>query len=236
MEGTRKRHRFHDFSPAEEVAVVNSVVPKNTKEANRVWDEVYKSFCREKQLGISLETCSAPELADGLKKYYGGLQKKNGDCYQPAGYLSAWAAIQRKLTALKRSFNLRDDAAFRGSNIVLDAVLKRNKTRVSHKVQHEDAITDADKDLAGEYFKDVLDCQDTYKPHIQSYCWYNMTRHLGLHGSQLFVHQNKDDVEFKYAPDGTADGGRIFDKIVLNDHAVIHHLAINVGTTTEQQQ
>ena len=40
----------------------------------------------------------------------------------------------------------------------------------------------------------------------------------------------------KYAPHGTADGGRVFDKIVLNDHAVIHHLTINVGTTTELQQ
>ena len=34
MEGTRKRHIFHDFSPAEEVAVVNSIVPKKTKQAN----------------------------------------------------------------------------------------------------------------------------------------------------------------------------------------------------------
>ena len=127
--------------------MVNSVVQKKTNEANSFRDEVFNSFCREKQLGISLETCSAPELADVLKKYYGGLRKKNGDCYQPGGYLSARAAIQRKLTALKRPFNLRDDAAFRDSNIVLDAVLKRNKAEgKSHKVQHKDAITDADKD------------------------------------------------------------------------------------------
>ena len=70
MEGTRKRHRFHDFSPPEEVAVVNSVVPKKTKKANSFWDGVFNSFCREKLLGISLETCSAPKLADVLKKYY----------------------------------------------------------------------------------------------------------------------------------------------------------------------
>ena len=40
----------------------------------------------------------------------------------------------------------------------------------------------------------------------------------------------------KYTPDGTADGGRVLDQIVLNEHAVIHHLTINVGNTTEQQQ
>ena len=44
MEGTRKRHRFHDFSPPEEVAVVNSVVPKKTKKANSFWDGVFNSF------------------------------------------------------------------------------------------------------------------------------------------------------------------------------------------------
>ena len=96
-------------------------------------------------------------------------EKKMVTAIQQGGYFSARAAIQRKLTALKRPFNLRDDAAFRDSNIVLDAVLKRNKVEgKSHKVQHKDAITDADKDRLAEYFKDVLDCQDTYK---MQYCW-----------------------------------------------------------------
>ena len=44
----------------------------------------------------------------------------------------------------------------------MDAVLKRNKAKgKSHKVQHKDAITDADKDRPAEYFKDVLDYQET---------------------------------------------------------------------------
>jgi len=109
-------------------------------------------------------------------------------------------SARKTVTAINRV--LRDDAAFRDSNIVLDAVLKRNKAEGnSHKVEHKDAITDADKDRLAEYFKDVLDCQDTYK--LQSYCWYNMTRHLGLRGSELFVHLNKDDVQFKTKEDGS---------------------------------
>ena len=40
----------------------------------------------------------------------------------------------------------------------------------------------------------------------------------------------------KYAPDGTTEGRRVSDKTVLNNHGVIHHFTINVGTTTEQQQ
>ena len=80
--------------------MVNSVVLKKTKEAISFWGGVFNSLCCEKQLGISLKTCSAPELAGVLKKYYGGLRKKNGDCYHPGGYLSARAAIQRKLSAL----------------------------------------------------------------------------------------------------------------------------------------
>ena len=60
---------------------------------------------------------------------------------------------------------------FRDSTIVLDTVLKRNKAeRKPHKVQHKDAITDSDKDCLGEYFKDVLEDQETHK--LQAFCWY----------------------------------------------------------------
>ena len=93
------RHRFHDISAAEEVAVLNSVVQKKTNEANSFWDGVFNSFCREKQLGISLETCSAPELAHVLKKYYGRLRKQNDDLYQPAGSLSARALSDHSIFA-----------------------------------------------------------------------------------------------------------------------------------------
>ena len=55
MEGTRKRHRFNDFSPAKEVAVINSVVPKQTKEANSFSDGVINWFYWEEKLGSSLE-------------------------------------------------------------------------------------------------------------------------------------------------------------------------------------
>ena len=79
-EGTRKRHRFHAFSLAEEVTVVNSIMSKRTKEANSFLDGIFNSFCSEKQLRNSLETCSAPELADVLKKYY-SLRMKISDCY-----------------------------------------------------------------------------------------------------------------------------------------------------------
>ena len=66
-----------------EVAVLNTAVPKRKKEKNSFWQRVFNSFSQEKTIGINLETCSAPELADVLRKYYGRLRKKNGDCYQP---------------------------------------------------------------------------------------------------------------------------------------------------------
>ena len=197
-----QKHRFHDFGPAEEAAVVDGAIPKNTKKANCFWINVFDTFCREKKIRFDFEKCSTEELGQVLKRFYGGLRKKNGDVYQPGGYLAARAAIQRRLNALKRPFNVREDAAFRESNIVLDAVLKRNKAEgKTQKVQHKDALTDADKDRLAMYFEDVLETQDTRK--LQSYCWYNIARHLGLRGSEIFVRIRKDDIEIKTNEDGS---------------------------------
>ena len=107
-----QKHRFHDFWPAEEAAVVDGAIPKNTKKAKCFWINVFDTFCREK-IRFDFEKCSAEQLGQVLKRFYGGLRKKNGDVYQPGGYLAARAAIQRRLNALKRPFNVREDAAFR---------------------------------------------------------------------------------------------------------------------------
>ena len=90
-----QKHRFHDFGPAEEAAVVDGAIPKNTKKANCFWINVFDTFCREKKIRFDFEKCSAEELGQVLKRFYGGLRKKNGDVYQPGGYLAARAAIQR---------------------------------------------------------------------------------------------------------------------------------------------
>ena len=87
---------------------------------------------------------------------------KKGGTYQATSYLSARAAIQRKVTAANRPFNLRVDSEFRESNIVLDAVLKHNKMSGQAKQRtHKDVITDLDKDRLAKYFEGVLESQDT---------------------------------------------------------------------------
>ena len=81
-------------------------------------------------------------------------------------------------------------------------MLKRNKAEgKTQKVQHKDALTDADKDRLATYFEDVLETQDTRK--LQSYCRYNIARHLGLRGSEIFVRIRKDDIEIKTNEDGS---------------------------------
>ena len=39
-----QKHRFHDFGPAEEAAVVDGAIPKNTKKANCFWINVFDTF------------------------------------------------------------------------------------------------------------------------------------------------------------------------------------------------
>ena len=61
--------------------------------------------------------------------------------------------------------------------------------------KHKDVITDLDKDRLAKYFEGVLEIQDTQQ--LQVFCWYNLARHLGLCGTEVFVKINKTDVVFK---------------------------------------
>jgi len=153
------------------------------------------SFCREKQFSISLETCSAVELDDCLKKFYFGLRTKDGAVYQRSSYVAARSAIQRQLTIFKRPFNIRSGDAFQNSNRVLDAVLKKNKAQgKARPVRHKEAISAADKERLEAYFEDVLTSDDTYK--LQSFVWYCFARHFGLRGGEVFAKITPNDLQF----------------------------------------
>ena len=195
-EEVQRRHRFNNFTESQQQTLVAAAVPQKTKQATDFWWGVFESFCREKCVSVDVKTISASALADVLKKFYGGLTTKKGGTYQATSYLSARAAIQRKVTTANRPFNLRVDSEFRESNIVLDAVLKHNKVSGQVKQRkHKDVITDLDKDRLAKYFEGVLESQDTQQ--LQVFCWYNLARHLGLHGTEVFVKINKTDVVFK---------------------------------------
>ena len=118
---------FNDYTESQQQTLVAAAVSQMTKQTTGFWWGVHESFCREKCVSVDVKTISASALADVLKKFYGGLTTKKGGTYQATSYLSARAAIQRKVTAANRLFNLRVDSEFRESNIVLDAVLKHNK-------------------------------------------------------------------------------------------------------------
>ena len=185
-EEVQRRHRFNDFTESQQQTLVAAAVPQKTKQATDFWWGVFESFCREKCVSVDVKTISASALADVLKKFYGGLTTKKGGTYQATSYLSARAAIQRKVAAANRPFNLRVDSEFRESNIVLDAVLKHNKVSGQAKQRkHKDVITDLDKDRLAKYFEGVLESQDTQQ--LQVFCWYNLARHLGLRGTEVFV-------------------------------------------------
>ena len=180
---------------------MHDAVPDQARAANSFWIGVLASFCREKKIGLELATCSAEELDECLRKFYGGLRAKTGGVYLKSSYLCAGSAIQRHFTNLKRSFNLRSDVSFKRSNEILDAVLKNNKATGSCKhVQHKDVLSEEDKTRLSSYFADVLVTDDTYK--LQSFCWFIIARHFGLRGSEVFVQLRNNDVEFKRSESG----------------------------------
>ena len=116
---------------------MDGAVPKNTKVADQYWIRIFNAFRREKNIDINLETSSAEELSEVLGKFYGGLCTKTGDYYQHSSYLCARAALQRHATTLKRPFSFREHAAFKQSDLLLDAVLKNVKAKgLSKPVKH----------------------------------------------------------------------------------------------------
>ena len=103
-------------------------MPEQTRTATNFWVGVVECFCREKQVRIDLKACLAEELGDCLRNFHQGLKTKKGKTYQSSFYLWARLALQRHLSYLKRSLDLRS-AFFKRSNEVLDAVLKWNKSQ-----------------------------------------------------------------------------------------------------------
>ena len=115
---------------------------------------------------------------------------------QPPNFRSA---LQRHLTDLKRPFDSRA-TTFKRSNGVLDAVLKRNKASGYCKpVKHKDVLTAANKDRLTNYFADVLETQDTYK--VQSFVWYNIAKHFGSRGAEVFAKLKKTDLKLRTGAD-----------------------------------
>ena len=191
-EEVQRRHHFNNFTESQQQTLVAAAVPQRTKQATDFWWSVFESFCRKECVSVDVKTISASALADVLKKFYGGQRTKKGGTYQATSYLSARAAIQRKVTAANRPFNLRVDSEFRESNIVLDAVLKQCKVSGEAKQRkHKDVITDLDKDRLAKYFEGVLESQDTQQ--LQVFCWYNLARHLGLRGTEPGVREDQQD-------------------------------------------
>ena len=196
---SRSHHQLitFDLSSSQEENLLSAAVAPKTRVATDFWVRTVQSFLREKKTALDLRTCTSEEVNDGLKGFYFGLRKKTGGMYQASSYVSARSAIQRHLTSLKPSFNIRDDKEFMTSNNSLDAVLKRNKAELgeSKPVQHKESITEAEKVRLNECFEDVLDSDDTYK--LQSYCWFNIARHYGLRGGEVFSKLTRQDLLFK---------------------------------------
>ena len=112
---TRNRETDH--------CALKNAVPEKTRVANEFWVREVMPFCPKKPIQLSLETCSAQELDDCLKFYF-GLRTKDEYVYQRSSYVSARSAIQRQLATFKRPFNLRSSEEFQNSNSVLDADLE----------------------------------------------------------------------------------------------------------------
>ena len=96
---------------------------------------------------------------------------------------------------LNRPFNIRTDCEFQNSNLVLDAVLRKNEAIGNARpVQHEETLSEADMKRLKEWFEDALTSDCAYK--LQSFTWYVLARHLALRGGEVFSKLTRNDLEF----------------------------------------
>ena len=187
-----QRHRFDDFTKSQEATALPDRVSAKTQRATKFWLNVFSSFLREKSISIVLNTCGKEELDSVIRRFYGGLRSKSGRTYSRESYLASEASLAN----LGHQVNIFLAGEFRGSNAVLDGVLKKNKADGKEKqVQHKDAITEDDLARLKTYFSDVLTANDTYK--LQSYCWFNIPLHFDLRGGEVFAKLTKDNLVFK---------------------------------------
>ena len=70
-EETRRIHQFDDLSFAQEDKLLEQAVLAKTHVATDFSLSVFQTFCAEKGINIDLATCSASDLDDCLKKFYG---------------------------------------------------------------------------------------------------------------------------------------------------------------------
>ena len=126
----RHRYRFDDMSSSQEDKLLTNAVPEKTRVADEFWVRTLTSFCREKSIQLSLETCSAQEMDDCLKKFYFGLRTKDGRVYQRSSYVSARSAIQRQLAIFKRTFDLRSGKQFQNSRNQRSIIRQTRQGRV----------------------------------------------------------------------------------------------------------
>ena len=113
-------------------------------------------------IAVDISVRNKEQLESVLRQYYAGIRTKNGETYSRSSYLAARAATQRKFRSFNRSFNIFTDPIFRGSVIVLDGILKKNKAEgKSKQTQHKATVTEADVERLKRYFADTLTANNT---------------------------------------------------------------------------
>ena len=92
---------------------LSAAVAPQTRVATDFWVKTLNSFLVETKIILGMKTCTVEELNDSLKVFHFGLRKKPGGLFQAGSYASA-QSIQRHLTSLKRTLNIRDEQPFTG--------------------------------------------------------------------------------------------------------------------------
>ena len=111
----QKKERFVSVTEDDLQSLIDGGTSEATKKATAHRLRVDTAFLQEQGDNICIASCSADECSDFPCRFYAGMRPKGEGEYRKSSYLSARAAIQRRLRDIRRPFTIKDEP-FRRSN------------------------------------------------------------------------------------------------------------------------
>ena len=213
--------RYLSLNDDDREGLLDSVVPKNTKNATKNWINVLNSYLKVKKIANNVDEILTVDLPRTLEIFYSEVTKDNGkqkqkkspknlnensnnnnECdqkvvkerYSNTSMRAMRAAIKRYIDH-KREVDVISNEKFIRANKVFDAILKDNKAHGKGNVQHKPAISATDLERLNDYFSQYMRPNATI---LQQFVEFNLMFYLCRRGRENLTRMPKDTFEVHF--------------------------------------
>ena len=185
---------------------------ENTHKATNVSWNVFISYLDEKSLVIDIESCSAHDLKDILRKFYIELRKQDGTLYCKTSFNSIRSGIQRKIKVLRPEIDIIIDKDFQAANEVFRAQCVELKKEGLAKITHKQPITV--EDMKTLYMSPVFSVNNPVS--LQRKVFFDVLLYLCRRGQENLRYLKKRDFVIKTDAYGKEYVEKVVDEMTKN--------------------